>query len=102
MRCTSWLRVKLSLPFTLTVGPNLLAAGVSATLAAKLGAGLMRGALERFVVSLVFVLIALVASRPLGFRLQRYTTLAEVGDRAVAEIRPLGAGQASVYRVVFK
>ena len=82
-------------------GTNLLTAGVAAAAAGMAGSAMRRDGLERFAVSLTLVLIALVASRPLGFRLQQYTTLPEVGDRWVADIRPLQIGRASAFRVLF-
>lgn len=82
-------------------GTNLLAAGVAAVIAAKAGSALVHGRLERFTASLALVLVALAASQPLGFRLQEYTTLADMGDRWVADVRPLRIGSRPVYRVLF-
>ena len=82
-------------------GTNLLTAGVAAVIAAKAGSTVVKGRLERFTASLALVLIALGSSRPLGLWLQEYTTLAEVGDRRVADIRPLHVGSTPVYRILF-
>jgi hypothetical protein len=83
-------------------GTNLLATSVAATLAGISGAFLVRrGWLERFAVSLALTLTAVAASRPLGFRLQQYTTEPDVADRWVAEIRPLQIGSVRVLRVIF-
>ena len=83
-------------------GTNLLTTSAAATLAGFSGAILVRrGWLERFAVSLALTLTAVVASRPLGYRLQRYTTQAEVADRWVAEIRTVQIGGVQVLRVSF-
>jgi len=82
-------------------GTNLLAAGATVTAASMFGSAVVRGRLERFVMSLVLVLIALVAARPLGSRLQAYTTLPDVEDRVVTEIRTLQTGRVAVFRVTF-
>lgn len=83
-------------------GTNLLTTSAAATLAGITGAILVRrGWLERFTVSLALTLTAIVASRPLGFRLQEYTTQSDVADRWVAEIRPLQIGGVQVLRVSF-
>ena len=82
-------------------GTNLLTAGVAAVAASMAGSALVRGRLERFTVSLALVLVALVASRALGYRLQEITTLADVGDRWVAEIFSLHIGNVPAYRVLF-
>ncbi len=81
-------------------GTNLLAAGATVTAASMFGSAVVRGRLERFVLSLVLVLIALVEA-PLGSRLQAYTTLPDVEDRVVTEIRTLQTGRVSVFRVTF-
>ncbi len=51
--------------------------------------------------SLALTLAAIAASRPLGFRLQEYTTQADVADRWVAEIRLMQIGAAQLLRVSF-
>jgi hypothetical protein len=38
----------------------------------------------------------------LGLRLQRYTTLADIGDRWLVEVRPLSRGKIPVHRVIFE
>lgn len=82
-------------------GTNLAASGVLVTLVALLAANSRRGHLERFSMTLSLVLLALAVSRPLGFRLQEYTTLANVADRWVAEVRPLRLGSMPAHRVLF-
>ena len=83
-------------------GTNLATAGVLATLAVMVGAaGRHRGIAERFTTALLLVLPVLVWSRPLGLHLQTYTTLAEVSDRWVAEVRPVAVGDRRIHRVIF-
>lgn len=84
-------------------GTNLLTTSVAATVAALLGALLVRrGRLERLSVSLALTLVAVAASRPFGFRLQAYTTDANVLDRTVAGIRLVQIGGARFLRVSFE
>ncbi len=83
-------------------GTNLATTGVLATLAALLaGSGRRRGFLDRFATALIFVLAAMFVAKPLGFRLQHYTTLADVADRWVADIRPIKVGNLTGHRVIF-
>lgn len=82
-------------------GTNLAATGLLVTLVAVLAAGGRRSFLERFTGALLLVLPALVMSQPLGYRLQRYTTSADVADRWVAEIRPLPMGSLRAHQVLF-
>jgi hypothetical protein len=83
-------------------GTNLLTTALAATLAGYAGALAVRGSwLERLAVTLVLTLVAIPASRPLGFRLQEYTTDADVGDRWVAGIRLMQIGSAQLLRVTF-
>lgn len=83
-------------------GTNLLTTAVAATAAALFGGTIVRqGRLERMAVSLALTLAAIVASRPLGFRLQEYTTQWDVTDRWVAEIRLMQVGAARFLRVRF-
>jgi hypothetical protein len=83
-------------------GTNLVTTGVVVTLTALITGGGRRSLLERFTTALLFVMPALLLSRPLGYRLQEYTTLADVADRWVAEIRPVTFAGASAYRVLFE
>jgi hypothetical protein len=83
-------------------GTNLLTTATAATFAALTGAAVVRrGWLERAAVSLALTLVAIAASRPWGFRLQSYTTQADVADRWVAEIRLIQVGSAELLRVTF-
>jgi hypothetical protein len=83
-------------------GTNLAATAVLATLVTMLTGAGRRSFIERFSTSLIFVVPALVLSRPLGYHLQRYTTLTDVADRWVADIRPVQIGTMQALRVLFE
>lgn len=83
-------------------GTNLAVTGVLVTLAAMLANSGRRALIERFVNSVLLVLPALVIARPLGYRLQRYTTLADVADRWVHGIQPFSIGGRRAYRIEFE
>ena len=83
-------------------GTNLATTTLLVGLAAALGASGKRRFSERFSTALLLVLPTLAFSRPLGFHLQTYTTLADVGDRWVADIRPVKVGKMQAYRVLFE
>jgi hypothetical protein len=83
-------------------GTNLATSGALVTLVALITGSGRRGFWDRFATSLLFVIPALIVARPLGYRLQRYTTLADVADRWLAEIQPLKTGQRSTFRVLFE
>jgi hypothetical protein len=83
-------------------GTNLAVTGSLVTLVALLTGGGRRKLIERFSTALIFVLPTLVWSRPLGYHLQTYTTMAEVSDRWVAEIRPINIGTMKAHRVLFE
>jgi hypothetical protein len=91
-------------------GTMLASTALLAAFAALIGGAGQRSTLGRFTGMLTWVLGALVVSRPLGLRLQRWTTLAEIGDRWLVEVRPLrlgqGMGQAlgnvPLHRVIFE
>jgi len=51
---------------------------------------------------LLLVLGALVASAPLGFRLQAFTTSAEIHDRWLVDVQPVRVGRVTVHRVLFE
>ena len=87
-------------------GTNLAVTGVLTTAAALLGSRLSGGKAGwltggRFGGALILVLPALVAAQPLGLKLQKVTTLADVADRWVKSIRPLELGGLRGYRVQF-
>ena len=83
-------------------GTNLATSAALATLAAWFGMAGRRPWYEKFGAAVILVVAALVASQPLGLRLQDYTTTAAVADRWVAEIRPVHAGTWVVHRVIFE
>jgi hypothetical protein len=84
-------------------GTNLATSTVMATLAAFVAMrGPRRKPPDQLAAGMVFVLAALVASKPLGLRLQAYTTDADVADRWVAEIRPLRIAGVRAHRVLFE
>ncbi len=83
-------------------GTNLATSAVLATLAAWLGLAGRRPWFDKFGAALLLVVAALAAARPVGLRLQAYTTTAAVADRWVAEIRPIRAGALVAHRVVFE
>jgi hypothetical protein len=83
-------------------GTNLATSGLMATAAALLASALVRrGFLERFALALILVLPSLVMARPIGLRLQAFTTLADVSDRWVADVQVLEFRQVRAYRVLF-
>ena len=83
-------------------GTNLATSAVLATLAAWLGLAGRRPWFDKLGAAVMLVVAALVAARPLGLRLQVYTTSAAVADRWVAEIRTVQAGTLVAHRVVFE
>jgi hypothetical protein len=58
--------------------------------------------LERFTLTLLWVIPMIIAGKVLGMRLQQYTTCAEVSDRWVVEIFPVNFGTVRAYRVLFE
>jgi hypothetical protein len=86
----------------LNCGTVLASTALLTTLAALFGGVGQRGAWARFTSILMWVLGALVLSKPLGLRLQQYTTLAQVADRWLVEVRPLSTGKLPVHRVIFE
>jgi hypothetical protein len=87
-------------------GTNLAVTGIMATAAALVGRRLLGGGKqhvpgERFAGALLLVVPALIAAQPIGLYLQKYTTLATVGDRWVKAIRPVELAGVHAYRVSF-
>ena len=87
-------------------GTNLAVTGIMATTAALVGRRLLGGGKqhvpgERFAGALLLVVPALIAAQPIGLYLQKYTTLATVGDRWVKSIRPVELAGVHAYRVSF-
>jgi len=83
-------------------GTNLATTSLLVSFAALIASLGQRSLLEKFMRMVILTLPALVMARPLGFRLQTYTTLPAVGDRWVAEIRPITLGRVRAYRVLFE
>lgn len=83
-------------------GTNLVVTGVLATVAALAGSGgQRRDPFMRFVGALLLVLPALLVAQPLGLRVQRYTTAANVSDRWLQSIYPVTILGFPIYRVEF-
>lgn len=83
-------------------GTNLSATALLVTLAALIGGRGKRPFFDRFATTLFFVLPMLLLARPLGYHLQGYTTLADVADRWLLEIRPVQVAGKRAYRVLFE
>ena len=81
---------------------TVLASTTLMTVMAALLGGVGQRGLGRFTSMLMWVMGALVVSKPLGLRLQRFTTLAEIADRWLVEVRPLPVGNVVLHRVVFE
>jgi hypothetical protein len=83
-------------------GTNLATTGILATAAAMIGAaGRGRGLLDKFATALLLVIPAIIISRPIGMRIQGYTTTGDVGDRWLVDIRPIKIGGVHAHRVTF-
>jgi hypothetical protein len=83
-------------------GTNLATTSLLVSFAALIASLGKRSLLEKFMKMVILTLPALIMARPLGFRLQTYTTLPAVGDRWVTEIRPVTLGRVQAYRVLFE
>jgi hypothetical protein len=87
-------------------GTVLASTSLLVAFAATVGAAGQRTVVGRFTSMVTWVLGALVVSKPLGLRLQRYTTLADIGDRWLVEVRPLasntGLSRRPLHRVLFE
>lgn len=86
-------------------GTMLASSAFLVAFAALIGGAGQRG-LGRFTSMLMWIVGALVISRPLGLRLQRYTTLADISGRWLMEVRPLSFElfdrKFPVHRVIFE
>lgn len=82
-------------------GTNLAVTALLTTASALLAAGVGRRTIDRIPLTFMLALPALVVSRPLGMRMQQYTTLADVSDRWVADVYPVGRGPLRAHRVIF-
>ena len=84
-------------------GTNLATSGLLAALAASLArVGHKRDPVSQLARTTLFVLPALAASEPLGIYLQRYTTLAQIGDRWMVGVRTQKLGPLVISRVVLE
>ncbi len=84
-------------------GTNLATSGLLVALAAGMARiGRKRDPFTQFGRTALFTMPALAASEPLGLYLQRYTTLAEIGDRWMVGVRTLKLGPLTVHRVVLE
>jgi hypothetical protein len=84
-------------------GTNLAVTALLATSAALIGSAAgRRDPLSRFAGALILVMPALIVGQPLGLHLQQYTTLANVSDRWVKEVRLLDLPGVSAHRVLFE
>jgi hypothetical protein len=83
-------------------GTMLASTAMLTAMAALVGSAGQKGVVARFTSMLTWVLGALVVSRPLGLWFQRYTTLPEVADRWLVEVRPLSTGKIPIHRVYFE
>jgi len=84
-------------------GTNLATTGILVTLVAMMASSGKRGTFsQKFPLVLLLVLGALVASAPLGFRLQAFTTSAEIHDRWLVDVQPVRVGRVTVHRVLFE
>jgi hypothetical protein len=83
-------------------GTNLATTGLLVALIALLTNSGKRSLFEKFTTTLLLVLPMLVIARPMGTYLQSYTTLADIGDRWVAEVRSVAVGNVKAYRVLFE
>lgn len=84
-------------------GTNLATTGVLVSLVAMAAGSGRRGTFsQKFPLVLMMVLVALVVAAPLGFRLQQYTTCAEIHDRWLVDVQPVQVGRVNAFRVVFE
>lgn len=83
-------------------GSMLATTGVLTTLVALAAGGGKRPWWERFNSALLFVLLVLTVSKPIGLRLQAYTVQAEVNDRWLVSITPIDIAGINAHRVAFE
>lgn len=83
-------------------GTGFAVSTLLATTAAMLGFGGARKQADAFPLATLLVLAALIAAKPLGLRLQDYTTSAQVSDRWVAAIAPVSVFGRRGHRVIFE
>jgi hypothetical protein len=83
-------------------GTNLVATALLATVAGMVGNAGRGSRWLRFSNALVLVVVALVVGKPFGLYLQRFTTLADVADRWLVEVRPQPIGKRPLHRILFE
>lgn len=84
-------------------GTNFATTGILVSLGAMIVNSGRRHPADRLLWTMLIVLPLLLVGYRLGNRLQRYTTLAEVTDRWVADVQevPVSLGRTRVFRVMF-
>lgn len=83
-------------------GTNLATTALLVTVAALVGASNQRNLPDRFLRALLLVLPVLVLAQPIGMRLQHYTTLADITDRWLVDVRAAQIGSLSICRVMLE
>lgn len=83
-------------------GTMLVTKVLLGTVAALLGTRGNRHPVEKFGSTGLWMLAALFIAQPLGLRLQRYTTEAQVTDRWLVKIEPILQGSRQAYRVTLE
>jgi hypothetical protein len=81
-------------------GTNLTTSIVLVTLSTLLATTRQRSHLDRLTILLTLVTGTLLLAQPLGFQLQRYTTLADVSNRWLIAVQPITRGRQQAYRVI--
>lgn len=82
-------------------GTNLATTGILVSLVAILTTPIKRHPIDRFSMLVPLMIGALIAARPLGLHLQKYTTLASVSDRWVSDVNVVQIGNITAHRVSF-
>lgn len=83
-------------------GTNLAVTALFVSVAGLLGASGGRGLAEKFSTTLILVLGALLLSKPLGFRVQAYTTLAQITDRWLVDVQEISLAGQRAFRVTLE
>jgi hypothetical protein len=81
-------------------GTNLTTSIMLVTLSTLLATTRQRGFLDRLTVLLALITGTMLLAQPLGFQMQRYTTLADVSDRRLVSIEPITRGKQQAYRIL--
>lgn len=83
-------------------GTTVATTGILVSLIAVLTAPIKRNPIDRFTMLVPLMAATLIASRPLGLRLQKYTTLANVSDRWVSNVSAVQIGNVTAHRISFE